>query len=267
MAIRSAGSAVRSDEIEQLRSLAARVAPVTLAGERTLPTLHGLRPLLPGGALVRGATVAVDGRGHGATTLALALAAGPSGSGSWAAAVGLPTLGLAAAAEAGVVLERLAVITAPPAEAWATVVAALVGSVDVVLTADPLRAGASPTAWRRLEARRRERGTVHVVVGAGAVVAGAADVVLRVGRARWSGVGAGHGTLRARRVEVEVAGRRGAQRSRRTELWLPGPDGAIGPVEQVDGVDAGDAGTSAPDRHLRAVREHAEDAEDAEDVA
>jgi hypothetical protein len=37
----------------------------------------------------------------------------------------------------------------------------------------------------------------------------------------------GHGRLRARRVEVTVAGRRGAVRPRTAELWLPGPEGQV----------------------------------------
>ena len=46
------------------------------------------------------------------------------------ALVGLPAVGLAAAAEAGVALERLVVVERPPPEHWATVVGALVGAFD-----------------------------------------------------------------------------------------------------------------------------------------
>ena len=93
-------------------ALAERVRPVTLAREQRLPVLGPLEPLLPDGGLRRGITVSVGsapGIG-GATSLALALAAGPSISGSWVAAVGVPSLGLAAAAELGIDLERFVLV-------------------------------------------------------------------------------------------------------------------------------------------------------------
>ena len=73
----------------------------------------------------------------GATSLALALAAGASQAGSWVAAVGLGSLGLVAAAELGVALDRLVLVADPGRErtGWASVVAALVDGFDVVLVA------------------------------------------------------------------------------------------------------------------------------------
>src|SRR5215216_851517 len=76
----------------------------TLADERLLPVVPALRPLLPGRGLRRGTTVTVSR----SAALALALVAGASGAGSWMAAVGLPDLGIVAAAETGIALERLA---------------------------------------------------------------------------------------------------------------------------------------------------------------
>ena len=75
------------------------------------------RPLLPGGGLRRGATVSVTAAAGvgGATSLALALVAEASRAGSWVAAVGLPSLGLVAADELGVALERLVLVAAPGA--------------------------------------------------------------------------------------------------------------------------------------------------------
>src|SRR5690606_24891592 len=109
----------------ELRPVADRARPVTLARERTRPLLEPLLPLLPDAGLARGTSMAVTGTG--ATTLALGLAAGPSRAGSWVAVVGLAELGLAAAAEAGVDLRRLALVDGPPPGQWAGVVAALVG--------------------------------------------------------------------------------------------------------------------------------------------
>src|SRR6266545_3058440 len=104
-----------------LEDLAQRVRPVTLAGEQLLPVPRALEPLLPDRGLRRGGTMAVDG----SLALALALVAGASAAGSWVVAVGLPDLGVVAAAEAGIVLERLALVPRAGAAAWGTVVAAL----------------------------------------------------------------------------------------------------------------------------------------------
>ena len=131
----------------------------TLADERLLPVVPALQSLLPGRGLRRGATVTVSR----SAALALALVAGASAAGSWVAAVGLPDLGIVAAAESGIALERLALVPAPGARAWTTVVAALLDAVDVVLVRPPPRLPA-PQA-RRLAARARERGAVLVPLG------------------------------------------------------------------------------------------------------
>src|SRR5919201_5507061 len=99
----------------------------TLAAERLLPVLPALRPLLPGQGLRRGTTVVVAR----SAALALALVAGASAAGSWVAAVGLPDLGIVAAAETGIALERLALVPEPGARDWAVVVAAFLDAVDV----------------------------------------------------------------------------------------------------------------------------------------
>ena len=191
---------------------------VPLAAERLLPVPPALAPLLPGRGLRRGSTVAV-GR---SAALALALVAGASAAGSWVAAVGLPDLGVVAAAEAGIALERLALVPAPGAGAWATVVAALLDAVDVVLVRPP--AGLPAAQARRLGARARERGAVLVPLGTWAAPA---DLRLAVTASRWEGLGQGAGRLGARRVEVAAGGRGAASLQRRIQLWLPAADGTI----------------------------------------
>jgi len=199
----------------ELKNLA---RPVSLARERTLPVLPALAGLLPEGGLRRGSTVAVSG----ATSLALALAAGPSQAGSWCAAVGLPSLGLVAAAEVGVALERFPLV-ARPGQEWAAVVAALVDAVDVVLVCLPrhVRTGAA----RRLVAKARDRGAVLITTGGSAAFA--ADVRLSVAGSSWEGLGKGHGRLRARRMDVVASGRGAAVRERRVSLWLPALGGGV----------------------------------------
>jgi hypothetical protein len=235
----------------ELRRLVERTRPVALAREHRLPVLDPLAALLPGGALRRGVTVAVAG-GDGATSLALALAAGPSAAGSWVAAVGLPDLGLPAAAELGIALERLVVVRRPPPASWGTVVAALVGAFDVVLLAPTHRVCSADA--RRLAARARERGSVLVALppgptaspGGRAARAGLeADVSLTVTTTRWEGLGRGHGHLRARRVEVVAGGRRDAARPTRLPLWLPSPDPDV-PIAAVRPDDHLAAGDLAP---------------------
>jgi hypothetical protein len=193
----------------------------TLAGERLLPVVSALQPLLPGRGLRRGTTVAV-GR---SAALALALVAGASAAGSWVAAVGLPDLGIVAAAESGIALERLTLVPAPGARAWPIVVAALLDAVDVVLVRPP--AGLPAGQARRLAARARERGAVLVPLGSWSEPA---DLRLAVVSSDWQGLGQGHGRLLARRVEVVASGRGAATRERRLPLWLPGPDGTIAPA-------------------------------------
>jgi hypothetical protein len=214
-----------------LVDLDARVRPVVLAGERVLPVLPALEGLLPAGraGLRRGSTVTVGGEA-GATSLALALLAGPSAAGSWAAVAGLPTVGLAAAAGFGVALERVVLVGSTPTGAWGTVVATLVDAFDIVLarTGPRLRLGDA----RRLAARARERGSVLIMLGAGDDNLGS-DLRFTVVDTAWEGLEDGHGHLRARRVTVEVGGRRGADRPRRVDLWLPTADGSVATVEQV----------------------------------
>lgn len=215
---------------EALASVAARVEPTTLARDQRLPVLPALASLVPGAGLRRGSTLSVDG--PAATSLALAAAAGPSRDGAWVAAVGFPSLGLLAAAELGIALERLVLVADPGddgTDTWPSVVAALVDAFEVVLVHAGHRVRAAD--GRRLAARARERGAVLVHVGGarptGAVWPEGADVTLTVVDAAWEGLGEGHGHLRARRVTVTGGGRREAARPRRAQLWLPGADGAV----------------------------------------
>jgi hypothetical protein len=268
-----------------LAEVATLTRPVTLARDQVVAVLAGLRGVMPEGGLPRGSTVVVDGAGA-ATSLALAVAAGPSAAGGWVAVVGRDDLGLAAAIEMGLVLERLALVAEPPPDQWATVVAALIGAVDVVVVAPPRRVRAADA--RRLAARARERGTVLIQADpiradpvradpvrdvAGRDVAGRgsgsrdvvgrgsgsrassleADLRLTVVATHWQGLGVGHGHLQARRLTVEATGRRRAARPRRAELWLPDRHGrlsAVGPV--AAGPSAGSRAGAASGRHAGA---------------
>lgn len=237
---------------EELAALAERVRPVTLTREQRLPVLPALEGLLPGAGLRRGSTVSVGSSVGGATSLALALVAEASQAGSWVAAVGVPSLGLVAADELGVALERLVLVAAPERDAWGGVVAALVDGFDlIVLHAG--RTGVRPADARRLVARARERGAVLLQLGPGWTEG--ADVQLTVSRARWEGPEEGHGFLRARKVRVTGGGRGEAAQPRRVDLWLPGEGGRVElappvPLPVVEDSPIGDE----PDAALAEVR-------------
>jgi hypothetical protein len=216
--------AVRTTSAERLGELTELTRPVSRAGEHVLPLLPALESILPSGSLQRGFTLSVQG-GPGTNSLALALAAGASKAGSWVAAVGIPSLGVASAAELGVVLERLILIAPPPAALWPTVAAALIDAFDVVLVGWPDVSGAMA---RRLGMRNRDRKSVLIPVSTGVRSSWnePADVRLTVSGSSWEGLGAGHGRLTARRLEVDTGGRRSPM-PYRTTLWLPDAEGRV----------------------------------------
>src|SRR5256885_10762348 len=191
-----------------LHAVAREVAPLVLARDRSVAFPGALGDLVPGGAVARGSVLRVTGRpGAGATTVGFELAAGSTARGEWAAAVDLhPTLGPLAAAEAGVALERFAVVRQVSPARWATVVAALLDGVSLVLAEVPrgVRLGDA----RRLEARARERESVLVVAEPRGVAwpAGAAYVLHAAGSA-WDGLERGAGLLAGRPVQGQVEGR------------------------------------------------------------
>jgi hypothetical protein len=201
-------------------------------GSGALPVLPALRDLLPGG-LPRG-TVAAAG---GWSLLCLALAAGASAAGAWCAVVGVPQLGVAAAAGVGLDPGRMLVIPDPGAS-WPQVVISLLDGCELVLLRPPDRPSAG--VRRRLEASLRRCGGVLVVAGDWE----GAQARLFVAHQEWAGIGAGHGRLRARRVQVVADGRGAAARMRTRWLWLPGPDGSVGPADQAGpaGQDMRDTG-------------------------
>jgi len=182
-----------------------------------LPVFHGL---LPQGGLRRGSTVATGG--GAAMSLALALAAGPSAAGSWLAVVGLPSVGLAAAAELGVALERVFLVAEPPVRQWAEVVAAAAEGAEVVLARAPDAVRAAEV--RRVQARLQARGAVLIL--AGPTAGWGPDLELTATPLAWEGIGDGHGRLLARRVRVALDGRR-AGRPVERDYWLPGPEGRV----------------------------------------
>jgi hypothetical protein len=198
-------------------------------GESVLPVLPPLRGLLAAGGLQRGHVITTGAWG----LLCLALAAGASHSGAWCAVVGLPSLGVLAAVDLGLDPGRMLLI-AEPGGSWPQVVASLLDGCDIVLLRPPDRPSAQ--LRRKLEAVARRYGSVLLVAGEWE----GAQARLRVARHEWEGIGAGHGRLRARKVQVVAEGR--GTRPRAQWLWLPGSDGAVATVADATGLGLASTG-------------------------
>ena len=175
-----------------------------------LPVAPPLAAVLPRGGLARGSVVSVIGQG--ATSLLFTLLAGPEA--SWSALVGMPGIGLLAAAEFGIDLDRLVVIPEPGPDVL-QVLSILVDGVDMIAVALPVKARPSPSRQRVLTGRLRQHGAVLLVMGPWP----GADLVLTASWVSWTGLGRGHGRLRDRELVVEVGGR-GAAAGRRASAAL-----------------------------------------------
>lgn len=164
----------RSEQLEQLRQRMAAISgkvgaghraatpviasePSAAAQESLLPVPESLLGVLPDG-LPRGGVAVVSG----ARSLPLSMAAAVTAAGGHAAIVGLPGVGLLAAAEMGADLSRIAVVPDPGADP-VEVAAVLVDGMDLVLLG--LRGAAvAPSRARVVSGRLRHRGAALVVV-------------------------------------------------------------------------------------------------------
>lgn len=168
--------------------------------ESALPTSPGLRPLLPGGALRKGASYSV----HGSQQLAVALMSASSAAGSWCGVIGCRSFGAEAAAELGVALDRCILIPDPGSHA-----VSIASALSEILTVVLLRVGSAPGAGdsERIAARLREHGAALIVLGDWP----RPESAMRVTGSRWTGLGPGHGMLDARELAVRTRDRRGVR--------------------------------------------------------
>ena len=221
--------------------------PAVMAHERLLPVhpvlapLFGVTPGDPG--LVRGHTVVCSG--SAAMSCALAVMAAPTQVGSWAGVVGLPSVGVGAAAELGVALSRTVFVAgASPSSSssassdMAAVISALVDGVEVLVLSRQVVASVSGGVMRTLHTRLQSRGGVLVLVGDPGSIS--ADVRLVATTTMWDGVGAGNGHLQRRRVSIEFAARRRG-RPTRADVWLPDHRGGLSVCDERS------SGTVSPD--------------------
>lgn len=186
-----------------------------------LPVAAPFASLLVDGGLVRGRTVACTG--DAALSTALALSAAATQQGSWLAVVGVPQLGIGAALETGVAMERI-VLAQPPltSREWVATVAALVEGFELLVVAPP--ASVSEHDARRLQLRIAARQAVLIVLHLPVLhppvlrlpVLGAnrathtfsADLDVHANTVAWAGIERGGAHITQRTVSVRVSGRR-----------------------------------------------------------
>lgn len=201
-----------SSAIEELQQRVLRMQSGGFSS-RQLETLPALREVVQ---LRTGGSYAVD-----SPALAMALMAGPSSAGEWSAVVGAPEFGYEAAAGFGVDLRRVVVVPAP-GEQWLSVTAGLIDVATVVVIRPPARV--TEHQAERIRARLRQKDATLICWGDWP----RCEARISTGRSQWAGLGAGHGRLTGRRVEVQV--RRSSGPGRLMDLWLPGTD------QQIDRV-------------------------------
>ncbi|MEM8922360.1 MAG: hypothetical protein AAGD35_02585, partial [Actinomycetota bacterium] len=180
-----ARTTTRDERQSRLRQLQDRLAPVTLARERTRPVPEALLPLFPFGGLPQGQVIGLQGPGSWSVGLALAGAA--LGDDGWLAIVGVEELGLLAAADYGVRLDRVLLVASTPPEQLAPVVAALIDAADLVALA-PHRTPSHRHA-RRLATLCRERGTGLLLLDGGRRWPLPFDLTLTTSVDGWNGLG------------------------------------------------------------------------------
>ena len=181
---------------------------------RVAPAVEQLQPLLPWqSGLRRGVTVAAVA----SVTLLQVLLAGAMSDGAWGAVVGLPDFGALAAAEAGIPLDRLALVPDPGPD-WPTVVSALLDGVAVVAvhTTEAVPAAVA----RALQARARNREAILIATRPWP----GTDLTIETTGRSWTGLGTGRGRLRSQRLSLRSSGRGAAARPRSGTLsWPPTP--------------------------------------------
>ena len=198
----------------------ARVPGVREHGRPALPVDSRLAVLMT--SLDRGTTLTVAG----STSLLLALLAEASATGSWVAMVGLPGVGVLAADQLGLALERV-VLVPDPGPDGPRVLAALLDGMDAVVVGE---VALSDADRRRLSARARERSAVLLTTTPWP----GASVAIHATVSRWGGVGRGDGRLRDGMLTVSRYGRGAAARGWSGEVVLPGTWGEAGLGSRVE---------------------------------
>ncbi len=123
--------------------------------------------------------------------------------GHWCAVIGMPDLGVEAAAEYGVELEHLALIPHPGPQ-WERVLSTVIDGFTLVAIA-PSGGRVDARTSAQTAARLRQHGTVLIAFGEQAW--DTPDLTLTPVQSVWHGIGQGSGRLRARELTIESRGK------------------------------------------------------------
>ncbi|GDX33600.1 hypothetical protein LBMAG16_04310 [Actinomycetes bacterium] len=191
-----------------------------LAPER-LVVADDVCKLLPDSGLVRGRIIRCSG--DAGLSLALSLCSRATQQGSWLGVVGVAHLGVLAAVEHGVALERMVLVQPPnTSREWSVTVSAVIDGFDLLVVAVPARLSANDA--RRVQTRLQSRRAVMIIVDNMTLSRSTsrfaperepdpfvADVILDTKTKSWSGIDNGSGYLQHRDVSIRVSGRRVAR--------------------------------------------------------
>ena len=183
-----------------------------------LPLDPALTAILPDDGLQAGTAYTVSS----SPSLVLALLSAASQKGLWCAVIGMPTLGVEAAAAFGIDLSRL-ILVPDPGERWLAVTSALSEVVPLIAVHPGSRM--RDTDVSRLNARLRDRGCTLLVTATWPQSEG----TIRVHDPHWHGLGTGWGLLSDCTVTVTAQTRHTPVPSS-VRVRLPGSRGAIEPV-------------------------------------
>lgn len=145
----------------------------------------------------------------GSTSILLAMVAEATASDAWVAVVGLPSLGMAAAADFGIDLARLVLVSNPGTQA-PRVLAALIDGFDAVIIGREVRVNAGQR--RSLLGRARNQRTVVFAQNWPE-----STVRVEAAAVSWRGVGEGEGYLSEVDIDVRKRGQ-GGERSVRLSV-------------------------------------------------
>ncbi len=185
-----------------------------------LPLDPAFSSLLPEQGLQTGTAYTVSP----SPSLVLALLAAASRKGLWCAVVGMPTLGVEAAAAFGIELPRL-ILVPEPGDRWLAVTSALAEVVPLIAVAPGGRARDADVS--RLSARLRDRGATLLV--AESSTSGAwpqSEGSIRLHDQHWLGIGEGWGLIEGSTATVTAKTRQSPTASS-VRVRLPGSDGAV----------------------------------------
>ncbi|WP_144873435.1 hypothetical protein [Microbacterium sp. 1.5R] len=190
-----------------------------------LPVDDALAPLLPDQGLQAGAAYTVSP----SPSLVLALLSAASRRGLWCAVVGMPTLGVEAAAAFGIELPRL-ILVPDPGDRWLAATSALAEVVPLIAVQPGGRVRDADVS--RLSARLRDRGSTLLVTES--EFSGAwpqSEGAIRLHDQQWEGIGEGWGLIEGSTATV-TARTRHTPTGASVRVRLPGSHGAVEAISE-----------------------------------